>query len=225
MADREERLMAMHPRLFAYFNPETGQMDSRSTGWVRLNDYTYYHETSIDLSGYARDDLSFFPTSVGIQDPGVYTNSQTDPAVTGSVLQVLDIISSVPIADVQTVADLCLAGVAPGMLESVYEFGTIMMGSYRLYTNDNSFQAFAGLQTLHTSQRFDSGEPTAADKLFCYRIVHAFVDPFGTPAPGTLIRAPATRQLIAGVMVEEPELVHMFRLKRSYELANQVRSV
>lgn len=223
MADREERLMTMHPRLFAFYNPATGQMETRPGGWIQLNDYTYYHETSIDLSGYARDNLSFFPTSIGIQDPGVYTNSQTDPGITGSVLQVLDIISSVPIADVQAVADLCLAGVAPGMLESVYGFETIMMGSYRLYTNDNSFQAFAGLQTLHTSQRFDSGEATAADKLFCYRIIHAFVDPFGAPTDGTLIRAPAARQLIAGVMVAEPELVHMFRMKRSYELANQVR--
>jgi hypothetical protein len=64
-------------------------------------------------------------------------------------------------------------------------------------------------------------EPTAADKLFASRIVM----PYGKVANTILMTSmasPAQRVGFRGMMAEEPTLEYMMRLKRSYELANQV---
>ncbi len=66
---------------------------------------------------------------------------------------------------------------------------------------------------------FDSGEPSASENLYCYRIVHTAQQDL---INGNSVQIPAARQLIAGVIAEESDLVYMQRLKRSYELANQV---
>jgi hypothetical protein len=78
---------------------------------------------------------------------------------------------------------------------------------------------FPNYQQLERSQRFDSGEPTAADKLYSYRIVTLFTSDLDEASYVTI---PAARHLIGGVMGGEDDLVYMQRLKRSYELANQV---
>ena len=69
---------------------------------------------------------------------------------------------------------------------------------------------------------FSSLEPTAADCLYCYRV-------FAVPRPGavgedgvTQLFLPPKRVIFDAFTVEEPELEYMMRLKRSYELANQV---
>lgn len=227
--DREERLEAMHPRMIASFDASIGGLTLFRPGWTKVNDYQYYHESIIDLSGYALQNLSFFPTSVGVQDPGNYLFTATDPAVTATSLQVIDMITSTPMNPAQ-VGDLALAAIAPGMLGSPHEFETILMGQWRYLTPSPmwaspgaTLQGITGLQRLERAQRFDSGDATAADKLYCYRIVNAFAQGSITPpTDGTQIRIPAARQLIAGMMVEEDFLPHMMRLKRSYELANQV---
>lgn len=228
--DREERFAAMHPDLYAQAVEEPAGsgnyvMKVLRPGWQQVNEECFFHETQIDLSGYARQDLSFFPTSIGIQDPGIYT-SVNAATPTGVNMQVLDIITSVPLIGDGTpgqVADAMLGGSAPGMISTLQDFETIMLGQYRWFTPESTFTGVGGLLALFRSQRFDSGEPTAADKLFCYRIIRIFKE--GIPAPlqqGDLIRSPACRQLIAGIMTKEEDLVHMMRLKRSYELANQV---
>ena len=215
MENTERRITALHPRLNATYNGAT--WDNLS-GWsvLDLAGTQFAHETVIDLSGYAMDSLTFFPTSVGLQDPGVYLVRGTpDPTFSG--LQVLDIITSVPM-DLSTVSSLQVQGAGPGMLRSEYEFETILFGMYRFFST-NLNVPYANYVQLERSQRFDSGEPTAADKLYCYRIVNLTVSGLD---PQSRVSIPAARQLIAGVMAAEPELVYMQRLKRSYELANQV---
>jgi hypothetical protein len=69
---------------------------------------------------------------------------------------------------------------------------------------------------------FSSLEPTAADQLYVYRLI-ALPRPSiqdSTGLSGVLI---PPRRIIMDTMVDkEPELSYMMRLKRSYELANQV---
>jgi hypothetical protein len=182
----------------------------------------YWHETTIDLSGYAAESLSFVPTAVGIQDPGLYYVKQaggsTGPS-TELFTQVLDIITSVPI-NPQVIGDLQLFSIGMGMLGSTEDFKSIVMGQYRMMTPSTTL-TLPNYQQLQRSQRFDSGEPTAADKLFCYRIVNVYAvgsaDPWG---PASLIQSPAARQILQGVMTTENELVHLMRMKRSLELAS-----
>jgi len=217
MDSKERRLAAMHPALVSTY--------SGAAGWANLNgwqtipgtDVTVFHETQIDLSGYAMDSLTFFPTSLGLQDPGIYIFKVGGSSI-ASGLQVLDIVTSVPM-NIQEISDaIAVDNTGPGMLGSTREFETILFGSFRFFT-ENTQIPYPNYQQLERSQRFDSGEPTAADKLYCYRIVCMLTTDLDD---NSVLSIPAARQLVAGVMGEETELVYMQRLKRSYELANQV---
>lgn len=213
---QERRLSALHPILDA--NYSTGAWTGLN-GWSVLDaaETRFAHETVIDLSGYAMESLTFFPQAIGLQDPGIYTYFPGDGS-TFNGLQVLDIVTSVPM-DLDAVANIQANGIGPGMLGSLYEFETLLFGMYRFFTANTNIP-YPNYQQLERSQRFDSGEPTAADKLYCYRIVTLFSS--GPPEPTAFVKIPAARQLIGGAMGEEKELIYMQRLKRSYELANQV---
>lgn len=215
MENTDRRITALHPRLSATYDGATW---SSLDGWSVLDPAgtQFGHETVIDLSGYAMDSLTFFPTSVGLQDPGVYLVRGTpDPTFSG--LQVLDIITSVPM-NLREVSNAQVQGKGPGMLGTDAEFETILFGMYRFFSTNTNIP-YENYVQLERSQRFDSGEPTAADKLYCYRIVNLLVSGL---EDGSRVSVPACRQLIAGVMGAESDLVYMQRLKRSYELANQV---
>jgi len=221
METTNRRLSAMHPSLVGSWDNATGSWTPLN-GWQQASATAFFHETQIDLSGYAMESLTFFPNSVGLQDPGIYTFLPQIilPEAQQQGVIVLDIITSVPM-DIATVALQVLPfpnNIGPGMLGSLYEFETILFGMYRFFTA-NSNIPYPGYVQLERSQRFDSGEPTAADKLYCYRIVQTLQQDL---IDGDTIGIPACRQLIAGVMGAETDLVYMQRLKRSYELANQV---
>jgi len=224
------RLAAMHPALGLQYEggPMWGTITGTDptktqTGWTQLSTNSgWYHETQIDLSGYAMDSLTFFPSAVGVQDPGVYRMLPGATSTT-SALYVLDLITSTPIDPEKImVTDMFYGMLGPGMLGSDETFETILYGLFRAFS-ENSTIKIPNFQQLQRSQRFESGEPTAADKLYCYRIVQ--INANGPLDPGlSYIVVPAARQLIAGRIDEESELVYMQRLKRSYELANQVRA-
>jgi hypothetical protein len=215
MENQDRRLTALHPALSANYD---GVQWNDLNGWTVLNaaNTRFAHETSLDLSGYSRESLTFFSTSVGIQDPGIYVFKPREDS-TFNGITVLDIITSVPM-DLDRVANLQGSNIGPGMLGSDEDFQTIVFGMFRFFTQNQNIP-YPNYQQLERSQRFDSGEPTAADRLFCYRIINlasSGLDPL------SLVKIPACRQLVAGVMAKESELVYMQRLKRGYELANQV---
>jgi len=221
MENSDRRLTALHPSLVGTWDNAEGRWTPLN-GWQQASPAVYFHETVIDLSGYSRESLTFFPNSVGIQDPGIYTLTVATvlPEHEQKAIQVLDIITSVPM-DIDAVAQLQLPfpnNTGPGMLGSDYDFTTILYGLYRFFTSNVNIP-YPGYQQLERSQRFDSGEPTAVDRLYCYRIVGTLQQDL---VDGDTLGIPACRQLVAGVMGEESELVYMQRLRRGYELANQV---
>jgi len=224
MENTERRLTALHPKLVGLWDNAAGVWTPLN-GWQQAGTNTYFHQTDIDLSGYAMESLTFFPNSVGLQDPGIYTfNPQVIlPEAPQQGIVVLDIITSVPIIGSAGILAVANAqnpsiNIGLGMLGSTHEFETILFGMFRFFTANTNIP-YPGYCQLERSQRFDSGEPTAADKLYCYRIVSTLQQDL---IDGDVLQIPACRQLIAGVMGAESELVYMQRLKRSYELANQV---
>jgi len=217
MESKERRLEAMHPPLEAL---HLAGVWTNLNGWEIVTPSVLMHETQIDLSGYTRDALTFFPTGVGLQDPGIYTfNAVIDPSLPFKALTVLDIVSSIPMDAASVAAAMLPANNSgPGMLGSIYDFTSILFGSFRFFT-PNTQILYPNYMQLERSQRFDSGDPTASEKLYCYRIVQTIQQDL---IDNNYVQIPAARQIVAGVIAEETELVYMQRLKRSYELANQV---
>ena len=207
------RLSALHPALYA--NNSTGTW-SNLNGWSIVSPTVLFHETEIDLSGYAMDSLTYFPEAVGLQDPGVVTFK---PGATSaySAVVVLDIITSVPMDIADVASKVTTFGAAPSMSQTAQDWSTILFGQYRFYTT-NTFITYPDYMQLETSGRFDSGEPTAADKLYSYRIVITIATDLD---PNSVIVVPAARHILNGYMDNESDLIYMQRLKRSYELANQ----
>jgi hypothetical protein len=169
-----------------------------SQGWVNeglLNIIAY--ESTLDLSGYEMDRITFYTQGAEVQDPGRYVLLG---AATCDV-EVLDIVSQERLS-LLDIDNQLLAG--------------SVLGDYRLMVVQNTS---ANLELLSTigGGTFGSGEPTAASRLWVYRIVRIN----GTKPPGAELRIPASRFMLQGIAATEEDLPYMMRLKRSFELSTQ----
>jgi hypothetical protein len=217
----------------------TQQLDKYGGGWRVLPGYqaTCYFESSIDLSGYAMEDLTFVPFASYTQmaQPTAYNE--------GAGIMRADIITTVPM-DPALMLNTILVGSAPGMLTPMTIPGAVEYEAVNPDVVMHSRVSFASQDTTFpgnwylSEQSVDhqsSLEPTAADKLYLLSVVVVLRDvnpspgdPTATPPipPGNpfgdYLSNPARRVLIPGKWVKEPDLEYMMRLKRSYELANQV---
>ena len=166
---------------------------------------------TLDLSGWQRlgEDITFFPKGFSLQEPGRYFNNSS----INQSIQVMDIISTTPFSDQQLV-DAMSFNTAPSLPNAVGDWDRVMYGRQRLMSGITAGAGSPSLaNTMYTQYAalFGSGEPAASNILYCYRIVQ--------PNPsddGAAVVAPATRMIITGDFNEEPELVHLDRMYRSY---------
>lgn len=197
---------------------------------VGATNNTFKYEATIDLGGYTRqDDLTVFFRRSFEQFGGIDTigwNSY-DPATDGILMNT--IISSVPMTDNELLYGLL---VQPGFTpysNPVQDFGNfnrehIIHGRLE-YAYANSIvgsSAFGGSGSATlinlVDNYYSSLEATAADTLYCYRVIRLPT----TTSSITFVNIPAKRVIMDTAVEAEPELSYMMRLKRSYELANQV---
>jgi len=185
-------------------------------GWSNTGNVLHW-EGSIDLSGYALDRKTFYPTTAIHQKAASYVNFG------GSSVTELVVVTSIPISSTDLLAYIGnLTG--PGFTQSgptnaeQQDWTTVLFGQTNVYMINSTLPAL-GVTQLINSDSYGSLSPTAADKLFVYKVV----------VPGTLsgvigqsLAVPSSRVIIPGSMMQEPKLEYMMRLKRSYELANQV---
>lgn len=205
-----------------------------SGGWT-ADENALRYETTIDLSGYERQDLTFYPYASFLQEGGFWL--YTD----GAGAYVYDVVSSVPIDYTSLYFGIVGQG-TPGFTSLSYDPTqelrfqdptTIIHSHLRLQSRNIQFPGNYFLANELESIA-SSLEPTAADKLYFYRVVLLLRDanpdpgdPSATPPIppgnpfGSDILVPAGRILIPGRLMKEPDLEYIMRLKRSYELANQ----
>ena len=202
----------------------------------------WVNESKLDLSGYAREDLTVFFRNSFEQDAGLETVRWSiglggDPIVAteATTLETI-IISSVPMNDSQLLYSFTsspgfIVPGLPGVDWGNFNREHIIHGSLTLWAPDLTIASGSldsdSSGSLIAARRniFSSLEPTAADCLYCYRVL-ALSDAYGgsgTQASGISNAVmPGKRVLMSITTEKEPELKHMMRLKRSYELANQV---
>jgi len=214
LEDRNETLSVMFPPISSDYG--AGNWNA-SNGFKNLGPDGLVYSSLIDLSGYTMDELTFSTIETAYQDPGIY--SQTDGAgAPGSQtkLEVIEMVTDVPFDEAaqQTVLD-DMGKTTPGMLSTTYDHRQIIYGRYSLYV-PNTTLGLPGYMQLVSAGGFGSKEPTAAAKLYCYKIIRVT-----GPAPpnlGELIELPASRCGLYGRMFREDEIPYLMRLKRSYEL-------
>lgn len=212
LEDRNETLTVMFPRL----NTTVGAAAiDAADGWRPLGTNGAYHENNIDLSGYAMEDLTFATFDTMYQDAGLYLSEVGAGGApgTGTRMMVMEIITDVPFSEadlLQTMTDFPAR--CPGMLGTKQDFVQIIYGNLRTYVQNNTL-GLPGYYQMIDSSGFGSKEPTAAAKLYCYKIVQLTG---GTPTD--TLQIPASRIGLSGRMFREDEIPYLFRLKRSYEL-------
>jgi hypothetical protein len=175
-----------------------------------------YAETYFDLSGYELSDLTTVLRSVRVQDPGLYLFSgQT------KVFSVYDILSTERLSstDLVEVYDNHRLEVmsAPGMSRGPLDRDQIPFGLYRMFGHNSTNVGLPELMVNVRTSRFGSGEPVAVQKLWVYRIVILI----GLPAGPQTLTIPASTFVVNAHIIKEKDIPYFFRLKRSYELANQ----
>ena len=215
------------------------------------NNY-WINESTLDLSGYALQDMTLSFRRSFEQYGGPYFVSFTIEAASGvpptlfSSIQPGEInifenimILSVPMNDVQLIATvLNLPGFIPlpSLDNGNFNRTHIIHGHKMNHLLNTTFGADA-LQNTDTTSAvtrnayllvaddnvYSSLEPTAADCLYCYRI--AFLpDPRANSTSNGMatLTMPPCRVILDSVTTKEDDIEYLMRLKRSYELANQV---
>lgn len=233
-------LAANADRLVQRWNND-GQTEWRNWGTLTTNQY-FVHESTIDLGGYTRqDDLTVFFRSSFEQVGGRYTvvwfASETNP-LNGfdAAINEMVFVSSVPFTD-SHFDQIFLA--APGFTNFRFDptftpdqlhvnrtqiiHGHIQDRAVNTVTGSADLTAEGqGYMLPIVDEYFSSLEPTAADQLYVYRLIvlprPSIMDSTGL----TSVLIPPRRIIMDTMVDKEPDLSYMMRLKRSYELANQV---
>ena len=242
----DRTLVAETPPLYLENNRLVQQWDQqvatdyRTIGTLTTNQF-WLHESTIDLGGYTRqDDNTVYFRASFEQKSGPYSivwqATDLNP-LSGydAAIQEIVVISSVPFTDEQIINTLLIA---PGFTTYTAplfptNFGTfdrthVIHGRRIDHTVSTTFGSPSftapgeGYQLPIDTCDFSSLEPTAADTLYVYRLLGLPRPSFNDSTGLTLATIPSRRIILDSMIAEESTLSHMMRLKRSYELANQV---
>jgi len=212
---------------------------SESTGYQPLpgvNKQYWFNEMKLDLSGYTMDDLTvYFRNSFEQRASATTVNWQVDdpsnPLIPfdATFLETV-ILSSVPMSQ-ENLISVAVSGPVGATNVNFGNFNRtqIIHGTNTWWGIDTSFGSDvlttrgAALCRMVQTQDFSSLEPTAAENIYCYRIVYLSESYNRTSERGLdFVFVPAIRVLLNCMIDKEADLEYMMRLKRSYELANQV---
>ena len=213
--------------------PNWEEVVSTDTRMLGTSGLAYVQESKIDLTGYTQSDLTVgFRRS--FEQKGQYESISWDPTYNPvqDLIYQETIISSVPFNDDQL---LGAVSSSPGFIPfnvANYDWGhfnrtQIIHGRKELQVanstiGSDAFNAKGAAVLMNiTDNYYSSLEPTAADCLYCYRVV-IFPEPASLLGGIQQVQVAPKRVILDAFTVEEPELEYMMRLKRSYELANQV---
>jgi hypothetical protein len=156
----------------------------------------------IDLSGYSRDDRTFFPGQPLLQEAGTHIGSGV--AFFGR----WDFITNSPIQTAAPIFDGA-AWAVPSFLGSETEPESTIWGQQRVIAASTD----TGQYITTDRHQFGMGDATASDRLYCYIQI-----PLGQNVAGHVIQLPPCAFILPGMVAEEADLVYINRLRRSYEL-------
>jgi len=166
--------------------------------------------TKIDLSGYTREELTFYPTNAIIQQgefDGFY-NVEADGAV-----WVWDLVTTTRVTDsdlVNWVRDLPgMMTAVPGFLRSNFGLQEIIYGRMRLFTKKTTAPDYFVQTQL---KEWGLLSETAGSEIYLTRVLFPATGNTGT------ISIPEVAFVITGISTKEQDSVYISQLRRTYEL-------
>lgn len=175
--------------------------------------HAFIHESTIDVAGYTKEELTFFPIGGDVQRGGTSLGGTT-----GYVTEYI-IASVVPIENRswKALTSLNMWNTLPGQFvqgdtTSSIDFEQIIWGQMNIYTQNTNLNQNWGIP-VHTSM-IGSGAATNGSKIYVYRVLR-LDDASGA---GFFAELPSARLLLPGQLKEEQEYAQIMRMRRSYEL-------
>jgi len=166
---------------------------------------TYVTRSYYDLAGINMEDLTTFIQRIDVQE--------AFPIFGTAACMVIDMVTTEEVTDSQLVAAYIYntgGGQLPGFLHSEYNMEQVIYGRTRTYQTSNTWDDI-GLKAVST---WGTGSATAGTRLFLTRAVMVL----STADREQTVHIPAADYVAGVVLLKEPELQHMMRLKRSFEI-------
>ena len=200
-------------------SPQTFNVTGSGSGWevITLNNFSLAAwKGYIDLSGYTREDRTWFTRAVQVQG-----QNYLDATTTG-IITVHDIITDEPMTDEDLIWAFYLN--TPGLeVAGTIDMQNIVYGRVRTWGPRNwnaAGEPVVGALTQLNQQMFNedfygTNDGSAGEKLHCYRVV------WFAPAAGvaqTVYMGPS-QFVLSGAVDKESDLEYIMRLKRAYETA------
>lgn len=184
---------------------------ANADGWRQLvpGGQAFVSENYYDLAGMSMEEKTLFFEGATVQE---LQNPSHVGGAAGDLLQIIDIMSSMPLTDIQLNSFAIYGNVTPN---SIPTFTSTIYARNRIYLVDLDFAA-SGFFNLLCSNQLGSLQPTASDRIYCYRYVLC-----GINNAGTSFTVTPARYILAANAKEEPTYEYLMRLKRSYELQNE----
>jgi hypothetical protein len=164
-----------------------------------------YNIQTIDLSGYARQDMTLFAQGILMQD--MDTVPISNGVGTAAAVKRATIVSTTPINEGDLSNTNGLTWSLPGSIPSTHDLDNILQGRMNVYLEMNTF---TGLQ-IAGQTTWGSADSTAAEKIW-------LCDAYLVPTIASLVfPIPDQAFVLPSIIAHEPELEYMMRLARSLE--------
>jgi hypothetical protein len=187
------------------------------TNWEAISAHNFLSEEILDIAGLSKQELTLFFGAQGLQRPLPYTTDIVVNPLGGAGLIDIFIASDVPLTNPQGIAPPSVSFTA-GFPTSADEARNTKFARGRAVVQSTSAPI-----TMVESDTWDFGSnsPTASDKLYLYRWI-LITSVAGIAVNGNFIFVPDVRYIANGVATKEKELVHINRLRNSYEQQQRV---
>lgn len=169
----------------------------------------FVSENYFDLAGMTIEDETLFFEGAAVQE---ISNAISGSGTAGDNCTIVDLMTNKPVRDTDLLNYFTFANILRG---SKLTFDQTIYSRIR-FQNIDIDNAAGGVMITLTDNQTGSLEPTASDRIYCYRLIS-----FGTGnADGTYFSLGA-RYLLRATAKQEAEYEYLMRLKRSFELQNQ----
>jgi len=170
------------------------------------------YQSYFDTSGFAKQELTFYPSSVIIQQ-GVADHHVAGPGVEfGGIVRSWDLVTTRKITDDELQKWL----ISPhdmrisGFVSSKMGLRQVIQGRYRQWVQNTTLPGFL---PIFDRQSWGVLSDTAAEKIYITRIYQSILGTNG------YTNIPDTDWVMLGTTVEEKDLVYIEQLRRSYNLS------
>ncbi len=187
-------------------NPNVWSVESGG-GWRMLTPNNFVSDSYFDLNGMSQREKTLFFEGASVQEDRAPFHAS---GAAGDSIIVYDLMCNTSLTDAEVLQYVALgnfmgSGAGIGFQETIY-------GRIRQYTIDLDTAAW-GFFIQVSDNQIGSLEPTASDRIYCYRIINV-----GLPATATRIVLSSARYLLRAEAKEEADYEYIMRLKRSYDL-------